>query len=237
TKISTLTLLFTQNDKSDPIWPESAQALFKAIILLMLELAYDHGDFSKMNPYSVYTFFVEFIGQKEKWKDPKSMTTAEHTALTEIFEELPAGSPAKNAYAVVKLASGEMLASILATLASNINIFGEDTGIQKLTSRNDINFKELLSETKPCAIFIVTPDDNPARHSLASLFVAQTYEVLVDYTSNPDLCPGGKMKKRVNFILDEFGNMPAIPDMQSKITACLGRNILFYLAVQDLPQL
>lgn len=237
-KIATLTLLFTKDDKSEPIWPESAQALFEAIILLLLELAYDNNELEKLNLYSMYTFFLEFIGHKEKWKDSGNANIfSEHIALTELFDSLPAGSAAKNAYAVVKLAEGEMLSSILATLASNIKLFGKDVGIQKLTSKNEINLKSLLRNDKPCAIFLLNPDDNPSRHSLASLFVAQCYEVLVDYTSNPKLCPKRKLNTRVNFILDEFGNMPTIPDMWNKISVCLGRNILFYLFVQDLPQI
>ena len=237
-KIATLTLLFTQNDKSDPIWPQSAQALFKAIILLLLELAYDNNELEKLNLYSLYTFFVEFVGYEEKWKSSASANVfTEHIALTELFESLPAGSAAKNAYATVKLAKGEMLSSILATLSSNITMFGEDVGIQKLTSKNEINIKALLSDEKPCAIFLIVPDNNPSRHSLASLFITLCYEVLVDYTSNPKLCPKRKLNTRVNFILDEFGNMPTIPNLWNIITVCLGRNILFYLFVQDIPQI
>lgn len=236
-KISTLTLLFTQNDKADPIWPQSAQALFKAIILLLLELAYDNNELEKLNLYSLYTFFVEFVGYEEKWKTSSNANIfTEHIALTELFEALPAGSAAKNAYATVKLAKGEMLSSILATLSSNITMFGEDVGIQKLTSKNEINIKALLNDDKPCAIFLIVPDNNPSRHSLASLFITQCYEVLVDYTSNPKLCPKRKLNTRVNFILDEFGNMPTIPNLWNIITVCLGRNILFYLFVQDIPQ-
>lgn len=238
TKIATLTLLFTYNDKSDPIWPQSAQSLFKAIILLLLEIGYDNSELDKLNLYSLYTFFIEFVGHEEKWKTtPGDANFTTHKALTELFEALPAGSAAKNAYGTVKLASGEMLTSILATLSSNISLFGEDVGIQKVTSGNEINLKELLSDDKPCAIFLIVPDDNPSRHSLASLFVTQCYEVLVDHTANYKLCPERKLKKRVNFILDEFGNMPVIPNFGNIITVCLGRNILFYLAVQSLSQI
>ncbi|WP_340173103.1 TraG/TraD/VirD4 family protein, partial [Staphylococcus epidermidis] len=39
------------------------------------------------------------------------------------------------------------------------------------------------------------------------------------------------------FRLDEFGNLPAINDMDNIVTVCLGRNIIFNLFVQSLQQL
>ncbi|MGH1772238.1 TraG/TraD/VirD4 family protein, partial [Enterococcus casseliflavus] len=48
---------------------------------------------------------------------------------------------------------------------------------------------------------------------------------------------GGKCFRRVHFILDEFGNMPAIESMDNIVTVCLGRNILFDLFLQSYAQL
>ncbi|MBQ8965508.1 TraG/TraD/VirD4 family protein [Ruminococcus sp.] len=120
------------------------------------------------------------------------------------------------------------------TLASNINIFGSDLGIAKLTSGNQINFYELVDPEKPLAVFMVVPDDNPARWIISSLFVNQCYNSLVSLSAK---CIGQKLPQRVHFILDEFGNMVRIPDMDSKITVGAGRNLLFNMFIQDLNQL
>ena len=48
--------------------------------------------------------------------------------------------------------------------------------------------------------------------------------------------PGGKLLRRVMFILDEFGNLPALDNFENIITVCLGRNMTFTLAVQSLAQ-
>ncbi|MBC1420210.1 TraM recognition domain-containing protein, partial [Listeria fleischmannii] len=69
---------------------------------------------------------------------------------------------------------------------------------------------------------------------IASIFVRQLYFVLAD---NATRTRGIKCHRRVRFILDEFGNMPAIEGMESIITVCLGRNISFDLFVQDYTQL
>lgn len=38
-------------------------------------------------------------------------------------------------------------------------------------------------------------------------------------------------------MLDEFGNMPAIDNMDGIMTVCLGRNMLFDLVIQSYSQL
>ena len=47
----------------------------------------------------------------------------------------------------------------------------------------------------------------------------------------------GKMPIRINFILDEFANMPPISSISNKITVSRSRNIRFYLVLQDFDQL
>lgn len=93
---------------------------------------------------------------------------------------------------------------------------------------------KVFNKTKPTAIFMILPDYDASNHVIASIFVRQLYFVLAD---NASRTRGIKCHRRVRFILDEFGNMPAIEGMESIITVCLGRNISFDLFVQDYAQL
>ncbi|WP_177219611.1 VirD4-like conjugal transfer protein, CD1115 family [Ruminococcus albus] len=231
TMIDSVADTFTHNDKSDPIWPKSAKALLIAMILYLLEKGYDNNCIENVSMYSVYQMFIDFGAQNERREK------REVNALDELFQELQRKdpqNPAVAAYAVSRFSSGEMRSSIFSTLASNINIFGSDQGIAKLTSGNQINFYELVDPEKPMAVFMVVPDDNPARWVISSLFVNQCYNTLVALSSK---CAGQKLPQRVHFILDEFGNMVRIPDMDSKITVGAGRNLLFNMFIQDLNQL
>lgn len=47
----------------------------------------------------------------------------------------------------------------------------------------------------------------------------------------------GKCDRKVKFICDEFGNLPAIEGMENIITVCLGRNISYDLYIQAYKQL
>ena len=84
------------------------------------------------------------------------------------------------------------------------------------------------------AIYIIVPDEKSALHFLVTAFIKQIYEVLIhEAQRNEDK----KLPVRLNFLLDEFLNIPTIPDMSSMITAARSRNIRFFLMVQGLRQL
>lgn len=239
--VNSLASLFTDNPKSDPIWPESAKSLLVAMILYLLEDGYKKDsrrsdgktpNLDKLSLYSVYQFFIAFgtVNRVQVIGGAKRNVNA----LDELFQKLPIGNPARSSYATSNFSSGEMRSSIFATLSSNLQIFGSDEGIQRLTSGNQINFGNLIVPNKPCAIFMIVPDEKPSRHVIASLFIHQCYEQLVAQSRN---FPDNKLPQRVIFELDEFGNMVRIPSMDNKITVSAGRNILWTLYCQDLNQL
>lgn len=239
--LSSLAMQFTNNPQSDPIWPESAKSLLIAMIFYLLEDAFKKDRLRKdgMTPnldritmYSVYQFFIAF-GTVNRIKIVNGMKRTVN-ALDELFQKLPIGNPARSAYATSNFSSGEMRSSIFATLSSNLQIFGSDAGIAKLTSGNQISFAGLIKPDKPQAVFMVVPDEKPSRHVIASLFVNQCYEYLAAESRN---YPNNRLPQRVIFELDEFGNMVRIPGMDSKISVSAGRNILWSLYCQDLNQL
>lgn len=230
--IDTLANTLTYNPNTDPIWPSSAKSLLKAMILYLIDTAYENDCLDKVNMYSVYQFFIEYGGADEEIIVNNVQKTV--NKLDTLFKNLPVGSPAKAAYATSKFAQGDMRSSIFATLSDNIDIFGTDEGIAALTSGSDIIFEDLVDNEQPTAIFMVVPDDRPTRHIIASMFVNQCYTSMVEYLSKNKM---QSLPRRVNFILDEFASMPRIPGMDNKMTVSAGRNMLFHLFIQDLSQL
>lgn len=81
---------------------------------------------------------------------------------------------------------------------------------------------------------MVIPDYDPSNHVIGSIFISQLYTELA---TNCKETPSKKCFRRVHFLLDEFGNMPAIDNMDGIMTVCLGRNILFDLVIQSYSQL
>lgn len=98
----------------------------------------------------------------------------------------------------------------------------------------EINSVVLKYTDQPTAVFMVIPDYDPSNHVIGSIFISQLYTELA---TNCKETPSKKCFRRVHFLLDEFGNMPAIDNMDGIMTVCLGRNILFDLVIQSYSQL
>ena len=156
--------------------------------------------------------------------------------LDKYFERLEAKSVAKMQYSTSNFSKGEARGSIFSVAMSELNIFTMDE-IAKLTSRNSLNLRDIgfkAEDNRPVAVFMTVPDFDSSNHVIASIFVRQLYYVLAkEATFNMP----AKCDREVIFLLDEFGNMPAIEGMANIVTVCLGRNIKFNLVIQAISQL
>ncbi|WP_288528690.1 VirD4-like conjugal transfer protein, CD1115 family [uncultured Secundilactobacillus sp.] len=108
----------------------------------------------------------------------------------------------------------------------------------KTTVRLETAPKPVMSATlhyseQPVALFLVTPPDNPSYNQIVSFFLDQSFNQLYGMAT----ASGGQTFTRVHYLLDEFGNLPKVAHMDTKISIGLGQNILFTLIVQNLSQL
>lgn len=201
----------------DMYWEKSATAVLTALCYAIIE---DATKEEQVHLYSIYNLLVE---HGAKYID-------RYNSLDLYFQQKPFGNLAKNSYATGSFAKGETRATLFSVLATVIKMFS-DVGIANLTSRTDFEL-DSIGKTKT-AVFLIIPDEKESRHDLASLFVEQCYQALINTAQS---LPDGKMPIRVNFILDEFSSMPPI-NMSTKISVSRSRNIRFVLVIQDFDQL
>ena len=109
-------------------------------------------------------------------------------------------------------------------------ILNED--IMDATANSTFDVRDLVE--KKCAIFIITKDEGSVYNKLISANIDQIYERLIDIAEEEY---DGRLPRRINFILDEFGNLAAINYMQGKITAGRSRNIRWLIVCQNMEQL
>jgi len=155
------------------------------------------------------------------------------TALDYYFNSRPDSNRAKLLYAGCGLAGGENKGTVFANTLAKINIFSYENNA-KMTAESTIKLEDIGYGEKPVAIFISMPDYDKSNHFIASVFIKQLYFILSKKASST---PSGKCKREVIFLLDEFGNIPAIEGMASLITVCLGRKIRFDLIIQSYAQI
>lgn len=103
-----------------------------------------------------------------------------------------------------------------------------------ITDKLGLKNIKFVYSLKPVAIFMKIPDYDNSNNALASIFVSQLYGELAKQCS---FVAGAKTTTRVHFLLDEFGNMIPIKDMDQIMTVSAGRNILFSLFLQSYAQL
>lgn len=100
------------------------------------------------------------------------------------------------------------------------------------TANSTFDVRDLVE--KKCAVFIITKDEGSVYNKLISATIDQMYERLIDIAEEEY---DGRLPRRINFILDEFGNLAAINNMFGKITAGRSRNIRWLIVCQSMDQL
>lgn len=236
TNLKNIALALIPDDPNckDKTWPDGCRDLILGIMEGMLEDSRDPRlgmTLEKFNLFNLYKICMK--------RDPAGDRESALKTLTKYSEGRdPVLSNVHDLMSSVCLASPVTQRSFISTLGSSIgNILGDD-GVFYMTSGTDINFEDIPE--RPTAFFIRIPDHKTERHPLGVLCISQLYTVLVDVanrTVDPKSGKTGKLKRPVYFILDEFGNMPAVPKFGTLVTVSRSRGIFFEIVLQSYKQL
>ena len=135
-------------------------------------------------------------------------------------------------YKSVFSSAEKTLQSIQVSLYAWVRVFVTQKKLTKMLSVNTFDTRSIGREKT--GVYIIVPDEKTTYHFLVTTFIKQVYETLIDEAQKEEK---GSLPIRVNFILDEFCNIPAIPDMPSMISAARSRNIRYFLIVQGMHQM
>ena len=185
-----------------------------------------HENVRKINMYSIIITFTELA----RIRDPEN---PDITALDEYFNKRPMLDRAKLKYAAIEISGNRTKSSIFSVMLSKLTTFTYEN-MAKMTAESSFDLEDIGFGNKPKAVFLGLPDYDKSKHFMATVFVRQLYFVLAKRANRSR---SGKCDRMVKIIADEFGNMPAIENMETIITVCLGRNISFDLFIQSYSQL
>ncbi len=197
---------------NDAFWPEMAASLAMANLMLLMECA-------KPEEANVSSLARLCAADQEE-------------ALKTLASEMSAYSVSGMNYKNVFTAPEKTRQSIYAVLFGMISVFNTQRDLARLLSGNTIDISSIGKEKT--AIYIICPDEKTTLHFLVTTFVKQVYEVLIGEAQKE---ADGQLPVRVNFVLDEFCNLPRIPDMPSMISAARSRNMRYFLVAQSMHQL
>lgn len=209
--VATIAAPIASNTK-DSFWPETASSYALANLLLLMEC----GQPSEINMASL-----------AKLCDMENADT-----LSKLSDYMPADSLASLNYRGVLSAAEVTKRSIFVTLFGMIRIFNTQKHLTTMLAGNTIDIRTFGK--KKTAVYIIVPDEKTTYHFLVTTFIKQVYEILIAEAQKTE---NRMLPIRVNFVLDEFCNIPKISDMPSMISAARSRNMRFYLVAQSIHQL
>ena len=210
-------ILYDESSKGqDPFWENTSADYFVGLCLALFEDAKEEE--INLNTINVMTTVGE---------DKLGGTTY----MKEYFADKDQASPAYINVASTIMAPQDTKMSILSVFKQKIKLFSSKENLSEMLAHSDFDMKDIGKQKT--AVFIIIHDEKKTYHPLATIFVKQCYETLIDVAYQN----GGKLPYKTNFILDEFANMPPLKDADAMVTAARSRLIRFTFIIQNFAQL
>lgn len=213
-------ILASDGESKDPFWQDSAADLFFGLVLTLFKLCFEEetGEMA-VNISNVLKLRRQLFDNNS----PDNSPIWKYVKDDEVIAPALSG---------IVLTAKDTRAGILSTFDQKIRYFAYQPNLLDMLANNSIMLDQIC-EVKT-AVYLIMPDEKTTYHMLISLFVKQSYEYLI-YKAQESI--SGKMKIRLNYILDEFSSLPTIKDFPAMITAARSRNIRFCLIIQSKHQL
>ena len=228
----------------DQFWNTSSDMLLRAIIGLLFFLECLAGTFAsgadidaprrylKMGNVFKLLTLIKITGEGET-RCPMDYLV-EHVESREFLDRFEGA--AKDLYGVrqyrdFRCGAERTIKSILITLNSFISRF-ETPEFARVFERDEMRL-DRIDDGRRVIDFKVSDNDS-TNACLANIALKQLFNLS---QRRADASPDGRLKRRVQFVLDEFPNVGRIPDFERSIATVRGRGISFLMCAQSISQL
>ena len=208
--------ILDNTNKNDPFWDKSASSFFSGLALSLFENAKEEE--TNLNSINAMATDGDVRFGTSKY-------------INEYFKMMGTKSNAYTFASGTIESPSDTQGGILATFREKIRTFTSRDSLSEMLGHSDFNMRD-IGKGKT-AVFIIIHDEKTTYHGLATIFIKQCYETLIDVAQEN----GGKLPYRTNFILDEFANMPPLKDVDSMVSAARSRLIRFTFIIQNYAQL
>ncbi|MBR4082453.1 MAG: type IV secretory system conjugative DNA transfer family protein, partial [Clostridia bacterium] len=202
-------------------WEHTAISMLQGLSLMMVEEEQFFPD--EFVNLSTLRHLAENFSQDYSIRNP---------GVLDLLDKYPEDSTARTNIMVASGGSEITFSNVKISYDAPMQRLYAQRALISLLSTQDVDFNRLGMEKT--ILYLIMPDEKTTLHKIVSLVVKLCYEQLIDLAQRQ---AGNALPVRVNFLLDEFSNLPAIPDMPAMISAARSRNIKFHLIIQGLYQL
>ena len=202
-------VIFEDNGSSDPFWSNSASDYFTGIVLGLFE----DGTKEQINFASINLMMV--LGE-ERFGGPKNNYMKEY-----INSKDPARLVYVNASGTV-FAPEETRGGILSVARQKMKDIITRENLMQILCKTTIDTDNIGK--KPTAIFVIAKDENKAINNVATMFIEQIYQILIDK----------KAINHFNFVIDNIETIDKINELSNMLSSCISRKMKFYLSTRSL---
>ncbi len=214
-------MMIKVQSKTDKSWEYGAQDLLKGILQCMLEEAADESSGFTREMMTLRTMQMYYLALKTPILNQD--TTLHNHWLMKNKSDKP-----KALMATALANAGNTMRSYCGVFDGAVKDWFQGH-IFALTTKDSINIDSIGD--KPFAIFLITRDYEKSDFLIAGLFIDWVYRKMIERAEKDKNC------RPLHFMLDEFGNIPEIKDLENKIATARSRNIWFHLVVQSYKQI
>lgn len=226
-KILAKTIINPEGDASqygeNAFFYDSAEGLLTAIVLLLAEfIPPKEGEPEKRHIVSAFKLVQDLLAV------PKNSRSK--SGFQPLMDLLPSDHKARWLAGAALTSSDQSMASVMSTVLSRLNAFLDTELEQVICYDSPINAEMFASEK--CAIFLILPEEDPAKNFIAGLMIQNLSRELFSVADEN----GGRLKNRVIFYCDELGTMPPF-DILPLFSAGRSRGLTLVPIIQSLAQL
>ena len=215
-------MLVKETKGDNPMWTDNAKVLITGVILSLVLL-------NKNEEYQNMANVYRLVSMAKNTDILNSNTDCD--LFIKALQKVDPSSPISDAFLGIIGIARDTYTGFATNATSAIEKFAQPS-MWNMTHTTEIDITK-MGERKQI-LYIILPDENTTYYKIAAIIVKQLYNELVKICDN---VYGGRLPIRVNFILDEFGNFTAIPDLETLLTVAGGRGIRFNLFIQAFSQL
>lgn len=217
-------IIIVCTDAKDASWFSGARTMFCAIVLTML-----HDSENPKNGMTREKFTIANVCRTAFTTEDDCETII--SWLNRAEDNLTVQNAVMGNYNLRAKVTRDGYVSTLNTALSAYT--SNAIGVLTSTS-NDIDLREIATRDKPYAIFLITDDQQKITNSISMMLINN---LLAELTAHADKHGPRSLKRDFVFLLDEFCNMPPMPEMSNKITTLRSRRVWLMMAIQSIQQL
>lgn len=199
---------------NDRYWIDEAKLLLTSIILILLDSSVKYPDL----------FNISVVTQLAGEKNVDYLKSLHSAMREDCIASMGLNS--------VLYLPEKTRSCVFGELQSRLEAFTKNEALSHMLSTSTIDLNKPADEQT--IIYLIYPDEKSTYNVLINAFLTQSYEQLIEKASADG---NDRLNIRVNYVLDEFSNLPKVENFENRISEARSKNIRYFLCLQSLNQL